>query len=238
MRVRLMALLLICAPVVAQAEPRCGGMLQKLCFTGRFGLEALPGNSREKRLIDDFGFKDHEGVGWETRSGDVTNGASIPRVLHPLTGDNWDERYIRAAVIHDRYCDKENMHNVRSWQRTHRMFYDALIAFGVNERRSALMYYAVYTFGPSWGVPQPGTDCRVTDNCIQTTKNGRSFVYVADTYASPGVEDDLRAVDSILETATPDEMTPEAIAQLSEKRHPRRWILVPANLNTPGLIDR
>lgn len=223
----------------AQAqEPRCDQSLKTSCFTGTFGLVDIPDNATEKRLADDFGFKDGIGVGWETRRGDITNGASIPRFFHPIIGDNWDERYIRAAVIHDRYCDVINSHNVRSWQTTHRMFYDALLASGVGRKRAALMYYAVYNFGPTWDTLSSGSRCRVTDRCIQVVRPGQTFVRYDDRYDDPGMASELEAVARELEAGGPAAGTPEDVLQISARRHPVEKLISPIDLETPGPTDR
>ena len=230
------------AMVVASAaqaqEPRCDQSLKTSCFTGEFGLSDIPGSNSKKRLAHDFGFKDSIGVGWETRRDDETDGASIPRFFHPVIGDNWDERYIRAAVIHDRYCDVVKSHNVRSWQTTHRMFYDALLASGVGRKRAALMYYAVYNFGPSWDMLAPGSKCRVTDLCIQVVRPGQTFVRFADRYDDPGLPGELEAVTKELEAGGPEAGTPEDVMQISARRHPIRRLISPIDLETPGILDR
>lgn len=231
------ALALLATSAQAQ-EPRCDQSLKTSCFTGRFGLVDIPGDAAEKRLADDFGFKDGTGLGWETRRGDVTNGASIPLFFQPIIGDNWDERYIRAAVIHDRYCDVISSHNVRSWQATHRMFYEALLASGVGRKRAALMYYAVYNFGPTWDTLSSGSKCRVTENCIQVVRPGQTFVRYAARYDDPGMARELEAVAKELEAGGPEAGTAEDVMQISARHHPVKRLISPIELGPPGLMDR
>ncbi len=38
------------------------------------------------------------------------------------------------------------------WKAVHRMFYNAMRCSGVNEIKAKIMYYAVYNFGPCWGL--------------------------------------------------------------------------------------
>ncbi len=78
----------------------------------------------------------------------TTDGTSIPLIAQPFIGRPYDLSYLKAAIIHDHYCYEEN--NIRRWQDTHLMFYDALIALKVDKRRAKLMYFAVYSFGPKW----------------------------------------------------------------------------------------
>lgn len=130
----------------------CTANRQRDCFTGRLDLYDIPldtdGNS--KALKYDFGFVDSTLTGWQTNADDPTDGASIPKGLQWIVGDPFDEMFVPAAVIHDRYCDKKREHRVYPWKATHRMFYEALLATGLASAKARLMYYAVYTFGPRW----------------------------------------------------------------------------------------
>jgi secreted trypsin-like serine protease len=115
--------------------------------------------NRNCRLAEPIRFQQTRDVAWESdawpgpsgpQSG-TTDGASIPGWAQPFVGGPWDESYLKAAILHDHYCYKEN--NVRSWQDTHRMFYDAMIASGVPAAKANIMYFAVRTFGPRWAYP-------------------------------------------------------------------------------------
>lgn len=97
-------------------------------------------------LLNDFGFKDSKGYIWTTKKGYSTDGASIPRPLWSIIGDPYGGGYIKSAVIHDQACDNRK----RSWQDTHRVFYEAMAAEGVNPTMAYIMYAAVYRFGPRW----------------------------------------------------------------------------------------
>jgi Protein of unknown function (DUF1353) len=98
----------------------------------------------------------------------TTNGASIPGWAQSIIGAPYDPSYLKAAIVHDHYCFKENY--VRSWRDTHRMFYDALIDLNVPKLKAKLMYFAVYTFGPHWLDIEivAGTNCG--DKCVNDYK--------------------------------------------------------------------
>ena len=100
-------------------------------------------------------FKDSAGVVWKAGAGLVTDGASIPDVFEPFVGAPFEERFIRAAVIHDHYCDRR----VRPWLQTHRVFYEALVDQGVSEAKAKTMYFAVLLGGPKWVKVVPGETC-------------------------------------------------------------------------------
>jgi hypothetical protein len=142
----------------------CASPDERGCFTGTLTLVANPADpsGATRKLGQDFGFVDGRGKGWQTNGGDVTNGASIPKVLQPIVGDAYSPGFIAAAVVHDRYCDEAEKRRVRPWADTHRMFYEGLLASGVDRRKARLMYYAVYTFGPRWTTLDPATACRGT----------------------------------------------------------------------------
>lgn len=55
-------------------------------------------------------------------------------------------QHLKAAVVHDYYCETKS----RPWEVVHRVFYEALIAAGVDWLSAKTMYAAVYQFGPKW----------------------------------------------------------------------------------------
>ena len=104
-------------------------------------------DGRNMQLERPFSYIDPRGLHWDVPAGAVTDGASIPRFFWvccpPFTG-----KYREAAVIHDYYCQTMS----RDWRETHRVFYDAMRAGGVDELMAKTMYGAVYYFGPRWGI--------------------------------------------------------------------------------------
>lgn len=113
-------------------------------FVGKLVLE--PRNKPYYEVMQDFSFIDKDGHKWTTRKGYKTDGASIPRLLWSVIGDPYGGGYIKSAVIHDQACDDRD----RTWQETHRVFFDAMIEEGVNPTKAYIMYAAVYNYGPRW----------------------------------------------------------------------------------------
>ena len=99
----------------------------------------------------------------EAQSG-TTDGASIPVWAQGIIGKPYEGPYLKAAIIHDHYCYKEN--HVRSWREAHLMFYDAMIDSGVKSAKARVMYFAIYLAGPKWVRLVRGQRCGM--NCIQT----------------------------------------------------------------------
>jgi hypothetical protein len=66
-----------------------------------------------------------------------------------VIGGPYEGKYRDASVNHDYECCVQQS----AWQDVHRMFYDGMMARGVELWRAKLMYFAVYFFGPRW--PQP-----------------------------------------------------------------------------------
>ncbi|MEZ5873888.1 MAG: DUF1353 domain-containing protein [Hyphomicrobiales bacterium] len=139
--VLLAAALVACAPF-ALADSRFGHFVGK--FVAEFDVDG-----RKVKLMEPYSFVDPEGTKWDVPAGYLTDGASVPSALWalypPFTG-----AYRSAAVIHDYYCDNQE----RSWQDTHKVFYNAMRASDVDEKTAKIMFGAVYLFGPRWG---PGT---------------------------------------------------------------------------------
>jgi hypothetical protein len=142
--------------------------------------------SRKCRLGSVLTYKSpRNGLVWQTDewNGDefesgTTNGASIPKWAWPIIGKPYDESYLKAAIVHDHYCYKEN--RVRSWRDTHLMFYDALCDLNVEEKKAKMMFFAVYIFGPHWVKLVPGEDCG--PNCIKLIYDRVSKIPIKDQF--------------------------------------------------------
>lgn len=115
-------------------------------YEGNLITEVLP-DGRNLRVIKPLTYIDPKHEKWLVPAGEVTDGASVPRffwvIFPPFTG-----KYRIAAVIHDRYCRTRS----RPWRNVHRMFYNAMLAAGVDFVSAKTMYGAVYSFGPRWSM--------------------------------------------------------------------------------------
>ena len=124
-------------------------------FEGTIQTEWLvhEGPDRIMLLLSDFAFVDDQGKRWLSPKGSKVDGASIPPQLWsaivgtPLVGD-----YRRASVLHDVACQQK----IEPHKAVHRMFYDAMIADGVDELHAQVMYTAVRSFGPKWKTGSAG----------------------------------------------------------------------------------
>lgn len=114
-------------------------------FEGDF-LVTLLQDGRNIRLESDLLFVDPNDVHWAAPKGAVVDGASIPKGFWSIVGGPLEGKYRNASIIHDWFCDKRT----RTWQATHRVFYDGMIASGVGIAQAKLMYYAVLWGGPRW----------------------------------------------------------------------------------------
>jgi hypothetical protein len=114
-------------------------------FEGKPQVEWL-GDGRNVKLLADIIFFDPAETRWAVPAGAVVDGASIPKILWPIVGGPFEGKYRDASIIHDWYCDKRT----RTWQATHRVFYDAMLVSGVRDRKAKVMYFAVRWRGPRW----------------------------------------------------------------------------------------
>ena len=103
-------------------------------------------------------FTDGEDLAWTAPRGTLTDGASIPRLLLSVTDGRFDRSFLKAAVVHDAYCQTENeelpQYHSRTWQAVHRMFYEACLACGASQTLAGQMYAAVLLGGPRWDEPE------------------------------------------------------------------------------------
>lgn len=110
-------------------------------------LVTFMADGRTMKLTQPYTFVDGAGLTWDVPTGAVVDGASIPQVAWSLIGGPFEGKYRNASVIHDWFCDVRT----RSAEATHRMFFNAMIASGVEIRTAKTMYAAVAAFGPQWG---------------------------------------------------------------------------------------
>ena len=162
----------------------------------------------------------------------TTDGASIPKWAQPIIGDQYDESYLKAAIVHDHYCYKEN--HVRSWRDTHRMFYDALLDLGVGNIKAKVMYFAVYWKGPKWVELVPGEHCG--DNCIkQNVPSGMRWE--GGSYGGDGFNEQLERIKR--EVQSDPGLTIEELETAAQKLDPDNFFYQHQHTFTPsGPEDR
>lgn len=178
------------------------------------------------QLGRDFGFVDASGTGWQADKGLLTDGASIPPWAQSLVGKPFEKAFIRAAVLHDHYCDR----HVRPWRQTHRVFYEALLNSDVAKGKAGIMYFAVMVGGPKWVKLTKGKPCPVGMSCINQINVSASvpgsaialgdagdlFVSRPDEYGSAGFANIMADSVPELEKAG-DILTPEQVEAMAAK---------------------
>jgi hypothetical protein len=95
-------------------------------------------------------FIDSKGKKWTAPKGHLVDGATIPEFFQSFIGTPYGGAYVLASVIHDVAIDEKK----EPWQEVHRVFYDAMLASGVEPQKASLMYMAVYEVAPRWGKNQ------------------------------------------------------------------------------------
>jgi hypothetical protein len=146
--------------------------------------------------VNKLRFVDSKGEIWEAKAGLVTDGASIPGIFQPFIGGPFEESFIRAAIVHDHYCDR----HVKPWRRTHRVFFEALVDQGVSVARAKTMYLAVMVGGPKWIKLIPGNNCG--QGCVNAQKSLTgipAYMSRAADYSVPGLPDELKRIAAELE---------------------------------------
>jgi len=110
-------------------------------------VEPLKDKSGRVRLLEELVFIDRHGKKWTAPKGYVVDGATIPKFFQGFIGTPYGGQYVLASVIHDVAYDQKKV----SWQEVHQVFYDAMLASGVEARKASIMYMAVYEGAPRWG---------------------------------------------------------------------------------------
>jgi hypothetical protein len=99
---------------------------------------------REMLLLEDFHYEDDNGFIWTARTGDVVDGASIPRVFWKVIGSPLIGKYRRSSVIHDVLCQRKEIPS----KKVHELFCEMMKIDGVAPIKKKLMCFAVKKFGP------------------------------------------------------------------------------------------
>lgn len=99
-------------------------------------------------LLRPFSYTDSKGQLWKVPEAYLSNGATIPRELWNIVGPPMSSRYVRAAVIHDYFCETQD----RPWEEVHNMFLEAAVASGTDLSEAKLLYAGIVAFGPRWEV--------------------------------------------------------------------------------------
>jgi hypothetical protein len=149
-------------------------------FTGRLALSPDP-DGLHMTLLEKFSFVDADKTEWPVPKGAVTDGASIPRPLWSIAGGPFEGKYRLAAVIHDYYCDVR----VRTWEAVDRMFYNAMLASGVDATQALIMYAAVRFWGPHWD-GQTVVNSNLRTALLLETFNWAGVAAIARTEGGPG----------------------------------------------------
>jgi hypothetical protein len=113
-------------------------------------VEPLEDGTGRVKLLEDLVFIDSKGKKWTAPKGHLVDGATIPEFFQSFIGTPYGGAYVLASVIHDVAIDEKK----EPWQEVHRVFYDAMLASGVEPQKASLMYMAVYEVAPRWGKNQ------------------------------------------------------------------------------------
>lgn len=170
-------------------------------------------DGRRMQLQNDFAYVDPAGKRWNAPRDSIVDGASIPRVFWAAIGGPFEGQYRNASVIHDVACDLRN----DAWEGVHKMFYYAMRAGGVPSSRAALMYAAVYKFGPRWDKPK-GFWATLGERISSIFVSERMASVPAPPASPPPLGPsplDVKALEELIEMSQPG--TPEEVEQLLAK---------------------
>ena len=136
-----------------------------------------------KELVDEqLVFVDSSGEKWIAPKGTLTDGASVPRLALWMTDGRFSEEFLKAAVIHDAYCQTENIercpdqYRKKPWELVHRMFYEACLAGGTSESKAEIMFAAVWLAGPRWDDPMRNLDHIPEDILVQEFETCKKWI--------------------------------------------------------------
>lgn len=103
------------------------------------------------------------------KSGLLTDGASIPKVLWSIIGCPMNGKYVGSALIHDGLYASHAL----SKEESDLLFLDMMKDNGVTEWRRTLMYYAVKFFGSSAYNSKTADYITETQNYVTVVNKGK-----------------------------------------------------------------
>lgn len=204
-RLAILASFLLFLPTLASAE-----------FIGTVKLKPDDCQKAEYcELIENFGYIDKRGLGWQADKADRTDGASIPKWAQKFAGDPWTPEYLNASVLHDHYS--KSVRPVRGWFETQRMFYEALVDSGVSQKRAALLYSGVLIGSGKWIVKMKGKKCPIGKACINNVGE-MTIETEAESYGQPAYVESFERMKARIEAS--GELSEDDIVKLAIKERP------------------
>lgn len=118
-------------------------------------LKTVSGSNFMELQTNELKYYDPDGVEWVAPKGTLTDGATVPWFALPITDGRFNKKFLKAAIVHDAYCQKINngicpQYQSRPWRDVHRMFYHACRACGSGPLLAKTMFLFVWIFGPTW----------------------------------------------------------------------------------------
>jgi len=110
-------------------------------------VKSLDDGTKRVKLLEELVYIDPNRKKWTAPKGAIVDGASIPTIFQNVIGTPYGGEYTLASVIHDVACNEQK----EPWEEVHQMFYNAMLASGVEEQKASTMYLAVYEGGARWG---------------------------------------------------------------------------------------
>jgi hypothetical protein len=207
-------------------------------FSGPVVTEWLD-DGRNMRLVKSFQYTDPSNEIWDAPAGSIVDGASIPKLAWSVIVGPFEGKYRKASVIHDVACEKK----VRRPDITHRAFYTAMRASGVDLITAEIMYGAVYWFGPSWIsiIPVQGSSKAEVESSRYTIiakagiHNKVNFAYI-DRKVINGTKKEI--LDAVCEYWRAPQMTlPSLLRSPSKAEIESSWNTIMAKARTYSNID-
>lgn len=137
----------------------CGGPSPGEFDPTEISLVEVPGRNLMELTTDSLTFVDSRGVKWVAPAGTWTDGATVPRVALWITDGRFQKEFLKAAIVHDAYCQDFNktrcpqQFKKRPWREVHRMFFEACVAGKTPLTKAKMMFAAVWWGGPRWDDP-------------------------------------------------------------------------------------
>jgi hypothetical protein len=144
---RSLRLWIIVALTVAMSHTiaRCGTHGE---FIGNDATVKSAGDGMSAEVVDGLRYKEQGGRSWTIPPGTVVESKCFPSVLLDRIGRPFVGSIRNASLLYNYFC----LNQTRERSDVNRMFREAMLASGMEQREANVLYNAIERFGPGWKV--------------------------------------------------------------------------------------
>lgn len=124
-------------------------------FIGNNSTIKSAGDGMSAEVVDGLLYKEQGGRSWTIPAGTVVENKCFPGLLLDRIGPPFAGSIRNASLLYNYFC----LNQTRERSDVNRMFREAMLASGMEQREADVLYYAIERFGPRWKVAGSDPAC-------------------------------------------------------------------------------